>query len=264
MAEVATGILHNVGNVLNSVNVSSTVVMDRLRSSRIEGFEKGVSLLRHNEAELANFLSTEKGRNLLPYLEQLASHLATNHSATLKELEDLKKNIQHIKDIVAVQQDYARFSGLIEKLQVVDMVEDAIRMTASSREPHRIRLERVFDPRTPMVEADRHKVLQILVNLLNNSQQACDESARPDKRIVIDIRPEDQKVKICVSDNGVGIAPENMDRVFSHGFTTRKHGHGFGLHNAALAAKEMGGSMRMASRGVGQGASFTLELPVKG
>jgi signal transduction histidine kinase len=263
MAEVATGILHNVGNVLNSVNVSNTVVMDRLRNSRIEGIEKAVGLLRQNEAELETYLKTEKGRNLLPYLEQLAAHLAKNQAGTLKELEGLDKNIQHIKDIVAVQQDYARFSGLTEKLQVIDLMEDALRMTANSLERHKIQIAREFDPQAPLVEADRHKVLQILVNILHNAQQACDESGRSDKRVVLGIRPEGKILKVRVTDNGVGIAPENLDRVFNHGFTTRKNGHGFGLHNAALAAKEMGGALHVTSPGVGLGASFTLELPTK-
>ncbi|HUC85394.1 MAG TPA: HAMP domain-containing sensor histidine kinase, partial [Candidatus Acidoferrales bacterium] len=263
MAEVATGILHNVGNVLNSVNVSSTVVMDRLRNSRIEGIQKAVALLRQNEAQLGTYLKTEKGRNLLPYLEQIASYLTMNQAGTLKELENLDKNIQHIKDIVAVQQDYAKFSGLTEKLQVIDLMEDALRMSASSLERHKIQVARSFDPRTPLVEADRHKVLQILVNVIRNAEQACDESGLSDKRIVLGVRPAGKGVQISIADNGVGIAPENLDRVFNHGFTTRKQGHGFGLHNAALAAKEMGGLLGVDSPGVGRGACFTLELPTK-
>jgi C4-dicarboxylate-specific signal transduction histidine kinase len=263
MAEVATGILHNVGNVLNSVNVSSTLVTDRLRHSRSEGLEKALALLRQNEAGLGDFFKTEKGRNLLPYLDQLSAHLTANQAGALKELEDLGKNVQHIKDIVAVQQDYAKFAGLTEKLQAVELVEDALRMNASLLERDKIRIVRDFNPRTPLVEADRHKVLQILVNLIRNAQQACAESGQTDRRIVLGLQPGGKVVKFCVTDNGVGIAPENLDRVFNHGFTTRKNGHGFGLHNSALAAREMGGSLHVASPGPGRGASFTLELPVR-
>jgi two-component system NtrC family sensor kinase len=60
----------------------------------------------------------------------------------------------------------------------------------------------------------------------------------------------------------VGIAPENLTRIFSHGFTTRTDGHGFGLHSAALAAQQMGGRLTAQSDGPGRGATFTLELPV--
>jgi signal transduction histidine kinase len=262
MAEVATGILHNVGNVLNSVNVSSTLVGDRLRRSRADGLEKAVALLRQNEADLGPFFKThEKGRNLLSYLAQLASHLAANEAGALAELESLVKNIQHIKDIVAVQQDSAKFSGLIEKFPVAELLEDALRMDAPSLERHHIQTVRRFDPHTPPVEADRHKVLQILVNVIRNAKQACDESGRSDKRIILGVYPAGKTVKITIADNGMGIVPENLERVFNHGFTTRKDGHGFGLHNAAVAAKEMGGSLSVTSPGAGHGATFTLELP---
>jgi signal transduction histidine kinase len=263
MAEVATGILHNVGNVLNSVNVSATVAMDRLRGSRIDGLEKAVALLRQNQTDLATFLHTERGQNLLSYLGQLSSHIAASQNGTMQELESLDKNVQHIKDIVAVQQDYARCSGLTEKMQVAELVEDALRITASSLEQHKIKIISNFDCQTPPVEADRHRVLQILVNVLQNAQQACDESHRADKMITIAIGVEGKNISISVTDNGVGIAPENLERIFQHGFTTRRHGHGFGLHNAALTAKEMGGSLRVESPGAGLGAKFTLKLPLE-
>jgi len=262
MAEVATGILHNVGNVLNSVNVSATVAMDRLRGSRIDGLEKAVELLRQNQADLPTFLHTEKGQNLLSYLGQLSNHLAASQTGTMQELESLGKNVQHIKDIVAVQQDYARFSGLTEKMEAAELVEDALRITASSLERHHIQITRNFDGQTPPVEADRHRVLQILVNVLQNAQQACDESHRADKRITITVGVAGRNVSIAVTDNGVGIAPENLQRIFEHGFTTRRHGHGFGLHNAVLTAKEMGGSLLVESPGAGLGAKFTLNLPL--
>jgi signal transduction histidine kinase len=70
-------------------------------------------------------------------------------------------------------------------------------------------------------------------------------------------------VKIWVSDNGIGILPENLTRIFNHGFTTRRNGHGFGLHSGALAAKELGGVLLAYSEGPGTGATFCLELPVQ-
>jgi signal transduction histidine kinase len=70
-------------------------------------------------------------------------------------------------------------------------------------------------------------------------------------------------LRIRVEDVGEGIAPENLPRLFTHGFTTRKRGHGFGLHSCALAAKEMGGTLAVFSGGSGNGATFTLDLPAK-
>ncbi|HEX5747505.1 MAG TPA: ATP-binding protein [Archangium sp.] len=68
-------------------------------------------------------------------------------------------------------------------------------------------------------------------------------------------------VRIQVHDNGMGIAPEMLTRIFQYGFTTREEGHGFGLHSSALAAQELGGSLTVHSEGPGHGATFTLELP---
>jgi signal transduction histidine kinase len=262
MAEVATGILHNVGNVLNSVNVSCTLVIDHLGKSRIDGLAKAVALLYENEAALGDFFKTnEKGRKLLTYLKQLSDYQAIHQAGALEELGSLRKNIEHIKQIVAVQQRAARFAGLTEQLEAVELMNDALRLNANSLERHDIRIAREFDLRTPTVEADRHKVLQVLVNLINNARQACDESGRADKQIVLGVHLSGIAIALCVTDNGVGIPAENLNRIFNHGFTTRKDGHGFGLHNAALAAKEMGGCLRVASPGSGQGATFTLELP---
>jgi len=105
--------------------------------------------------------------------------------------------------------------------------------------------------------------LQILINLIRNAKYALDEVERIDKKIVISISaPNEHCIQIVVSDNGIGISPENLTRIFAHGFTTREGGHGFGLHSGAIAARSMGGFITVASPGIGQGASFTLELPI--
>ncbi len=262
MAEVAIGVLHNVGNVLNSVNVSSSILVDRLRQLNSGRLSKAIALLRENESALATFLSTDpKGKKMLPYLESLAAHLASEQGGALEELETLSRNIEHIKDIVATQQSYATHVGLTEPVQVIDLVEDALRMNAESLERHGVQTIREYDPHPPIVNADKHKILQILVNLIRNAYQACDDFDRPDKHLVIRVSNGNGSVKISATDNGVGIPPENLSRIFNHGFTTRKNGHGFGLHNSALAAKEMGGLLLASSPGSGQGATFTLQLP---
>jgi len=262
MAEVATGILHNVGNVLNSVNVSSTMVLSHLRKSQTDGLAKAIALLHQNEAALGDFFkSNEQGQKLLPYLKQLSDYQATHLAGALEELGSLRKNIEHIKEIVAVQQHAAKFAGLTEQLEAAELMNDALRLNADLPGRHDIRITREFDRRTPNIKGDRHKILQVLVNLINNAKQACDESRRVDKQIILAIHLDGDAVALRVSDNGAGIAPENLNRIFSHGFTTRKNGHGFGLHNAAMAAREMGGSLNVASPGPGQGATFTLKLP---
>ncbi|MEW6307138.1 MAG: PAS domain S-box protein [Verrucomicrobiota bacterium] len=264
MAEVATGVLHNVGNVLNSVNVSTSLVADTVRKSKVNSLAKAMKLFQDHRAELGHYLTNdEKGRQLPGYLQKLSEHLADEQAAILKELAGLAKNIDHIKDIVSMQQSYAKVSGVVEIMPVAELVEDALRMNAAALARHDVRVVREFDA-VPPLPVDKHKVLQILVNLIRNAKYACDEAGRDEKQLTVRIAGNGNGcVKIVVSDNGVGIPPENLTRIFSHGFTTRKEGHGFGLHSGALAAREMGGSLSVHSDGPGLGASFTLELPAK-
>jgi C4-dicarboxylate-specific signal transduction histidine kinase len=154
-------------------------------------------------------------------------------------------------------------SGVYETLAIAGLVEDALRMNAAAFDRHHIDLVREFDEKIPAVCVDRHKVLQILINLFRNAKYAMAARSGNDKRIVIRVgMAAPDRVKITVGDNGVGIAPDHLNSIFNHGFTTKKDGHGFGLHSGANAAKEMGGTLTAHSDGPGQGAEFTLELPV--
>ncbi|MGC3960518.1 MAG: CHASE sensor domain-containing protein [Verrucomicrobiota bacterium] len=263
MAEVATGVLHNVGNVLNSVNVAATCITEQLRKSKTPNLTRVATLLRENESRLADYLSHDpKGRQLLPYLGQLAEHITAEQAAVLRELAELQKHIEHIKDIVAMQQSLAKVSGVTEPILVTELLEEALRIDQDSLKRHAIKVVKEISP-TPVITAEKHKVLQILVNLLRNAKQACDAIQRDDKQITLRVLAEAERVSIAVVDNGVGISPENLTRIFSHGFTTKKNGHGFGLHSGALAAREMGGALQVSSAGPGQGATFTLELPIQ-
>jgi len=142
------------------------------------------------------------------------------------------------------------------------LVDDALEMNGAAFDRHRVEVVREFDS-VPPVRVEKHKVLQILINVIRNAKYAVSESRRLDKCITVSIhRNGNNCVKIAVADNGIGIAPELLKRIFAHGFTTKTDGHGFGLHCAALAAREMGGSLAAHSAGVGQGATFTLELPI--
>jgi signal transduction histidine kinase len=263
MAEVATGVLHNVGNALNSVNVSTTLIANHLRASRLANLSRLARLVEEHQPRLAEFLTTDPRGHLLPrYLSDLAEHLESERSNLLHEVESLEKSVAHIKDIVAVQQNYARRSGVIEPIPPTSILEDAIRMSADALERRGIAIQRDYAP-TPPVAADKHKALQIVINLVQNAKQALDASGSPNQTIRFSIQPAGPgHVHLAVTDNGIGIPAENLTRIFSHGFTTRKDGHGFGLHSGAIAASEMGGSLVAASDGPGLGATFTLELPV--
>jgi PAS domain S-box-containing protein len=263
MAEVATAVLHNVGNVLNSVNVSTLLMADKFRHSKAANLGKAVALLQAHAADLPAFLTNDpKGRQLPGYLASLAGYMASDEEKVREELSSLCANIEHIKEIISTQQSYAQLAGVLQLLPAAELVEDALRLNAGAFERHQVQVIREFSPVPPLM-VDKHKVLQILVNLIRNAKYALDDGDRSDKRMILRIAPADAgTVKFSVIDNGVGIQPENLIRIFGHGFTTRKGGHGFGLHSGALAAKQMGGSLTCQSDGPGKGSTFILELPL--
>lgn len=264
MAEVATSVLHNVGNVLNSVNVSANLLVEQTRRSRSGNLGRVAALLEQHAADLGEFLTRDaKGRQLPAYIADLAKQMEHEHESMIKELASLTKNIEHIKDIVSMQQSYATAMGVTETVKITELVEDAIRMNISALERHNVHIMREYASALPEISVDKHKVLQILINVVRNAKYACDESDRADKRITIRVARADDRIQISVIDNGVGILPENLTRIFNYGFTTRKHGHGFGLHSGALAARELGGALTAHSDGPGTGAAFTLEVPLQ-
>jgi signal transduction histidine kinase len=263
MAEIATNVLHNIGNVLNSVNISATVVSDKVKNPKAAGLVKVAALLQQNAADLAAFISTDqRGKHLPVYLSQLSEQLMLDQRVTLQELDTLRKNIDHIKEIVVMQQSYSKLVGVPERLTVASLVDDALRMNTGAFTRHGVSVKCEFED-VPEIVVEKHKILQILINLLRNAKYACEASPRTDKQVVISIANRPGGVRIAVTDNGIGIHPDHMTRIFSHGFTTKKDGHGFGLHSGALAARDLGGALRVASAGLGHGATFTLELPLE-
>ncbi|QRK13256.1 PAS domain-containing protein [Archangium violaceum] len=266
MAEIATGVLHNVGNTLNSVNISAGLLNDRLRHSRVSGLRKAASMLREHASDASTFLTRDpRGQQLPDYLLALSEELERERESMRTEVRSLTESVEHIKSIVSMQQQHARAAGVVERLPVPQLIEEALRLHAVSFERKGIHIAREYDP-VPPILVDRHNLLQILINLLSNAQHALMESNTPDKRLSIRIRLSTggDRLIIEVSDNGVGIAPDNLARLFTQGFTTKKTGHGFGLHISALAATEMSGRLTCTSAGPGQGATFTLELPLEG
>jgi PAS domain S-box-containing protein len=258
MAQVATGVLHNVGNVLNSVNVSATCAADRVRTMRVDGLAKSAGLLRSQPGEVP----TEG--TLADYLERLAESLVEDRRTILEEMAALAKNIDHIKVIIARQQTFARSpGGIVEAVSPVELIEDAIGIHAGSFEKHGIEVVRRFESLSP-VRLQRHGIVEILVNLLSNARHALlDGPATEPKRLVVSVSRRGEIIRFEVTDNGIGIPQENLTRIFAHGFSTKKDGHGFGLHTCAIGAKEMGGTLAAGSQGPGTGATFHLDVPVR-
>ncbi|CAN5524453.1 hypothetical protein BH10PLA1_BH10PLA1_14430 [soil metagenome] len=265
MADIATGILHNVGNVLNTINVSAHIMTDKLRQSRVPSVGKAADLLIEQRATLPEFLTTDvRGKQFPDFLGKLAGVLRTEHEEMLGTLRGLSEGLDHLKAIVHSQQSFAGKVRVEEALRPAAVFEEAVKLNVASCERHHVNLVREF-AELPAVSIDKHKTLQILINLITNAKDAIKSKQAQDGKITLRLtRGENAgkpSVRFEVRDNGVGIKPENLNKIFSMGFTTRKDGHGFGLHSAANFAKEMGGRLLATSDGQGCGAAFVLELP---
>jgi hypothetical protein len=263
MADVATGVLHNVGNVLTSVNVTIHDVLERLRGSRISILHRVVEMLQRERDRLGTFFTDDpNGRRFPEFLAKLDTHLTEENTQLRADVESLVRHFAHIREVIVTQQSASRLFGVAENLPAAQLVEDALKLTADSLRRHEITLVRAVTE-VATVKADRHKVLQILVNLLKNAKDAVLSARIENPCITVRVAPATSThVAIVVEDNGVGIAPENLARIFAHGFTTKTDGHGFGLHSCVLAARDMSGDLAVASDGPGRGARFTLTLPV--
>lgn len=261
MAEVATGVLHNVGNVLNSVTTCVSTLRDSLEGSRVSDLSEAATLLRAHQSDLSSYLSGERGEQFFAFIEALNSRLQDESSTQCKELQSIDGHIQHICQIVSMQQNYAKVLGVQERVRLSELVEQAVMINAAGLERHGVELM-VESQDDPEVFIERHKVLQILVNLISNAKYACDRKAEGERRITIQIKNQASVAVVAVADTGIGIRSEHMEKLFRHGFTTKKDGHGFGLHNSVLAAQEMGGDISATSEGEGLGACFSLQLPL--
>ena len=264
MAEVATDILHNVGNVLNSINVSATLISEKIENSEVVNLKKITGMIEKHSDNLAQFFADDpKGKHIPNYLVEAGRQMVEEQADILKKFRSLNKNIDHIKEIVKMQQSYGKVAGVEVSALLDEVIEDAIQINQAGLERNDIRIVRKYAD-LGIVRIDRQKVLQVLVNLIGNAKYAITGNESEEKLLIIQsYKYGEDRIGIDVIDNGVGISKAHLKGIFTHGFTTKKHGHGFGLHSGALAAKEMGGSLTVSSNGEGKGAIFTLELPFK-
>jgi predicted ATPase/signal transduction histidine kinase/tRNA A-37 threonylcarbamoyl transferase component Bud32 len=263
MAEVASGVLHNVGNVMNSVNVGASVAREAVNALPVEGVTRAVGLIDENTHRLAEYLTTDAvGRKLPDYLRKLGQALTGEKRAILVNIDQLAEHLEHMKKIIAAQQSYAKVNGVTEVCTLEEITETALAISEAALRNSNIEVVRRYEKLAPVL-VDRHQIMQILVNLISNAKHALEDVARPDRQLFVSIGKVEGGVRIEVRDNGAGIAAENLPKIFSHGFTTKRTGHGFGLHNCANAAQQMDGSLTAYSDGPGKGASFVLRMAVE-
>ncbi len=261
MAEVASSVLHNVGNVLNSVNVSATLIAERIQTSKLSILNDTQKLLEEHKGDMEHFLTQDpRGKQLPEFIISLANYWETEQHVLNKEAEVLVKNIMHIRDVIASQQHLAQAKEIIQIESLEKICNESILITGVEDSTQNITLTKNYARLHP-VKLDKVKLLQILINLVQNAKESVVEAKLAQKNIMITTSAQGKFCRIEVQDNGVGIAPGNLHTIFVYGFTTKKTGHGYGLHSCANSAKEMGGSLSVKSDGPGKGATFILDLP---
>ncbi|MDP3795896.1 MAG: CHASE domain-containing protein [Polaromonas sp.] len=263
MAMIAMGILHNVGNVLTGITVSSSLIHDKLRQFPLGKLRKVAQLMQEQHAHdpSAPGASEARVRALPEFVARLSELLEAGQKAVLKEVENLRVCVQHASTVIATQQALARPGAQLRKLVSANgLMESALKLNRPTFEVPGIELHQDY-AYMGAVSVEQHKVQQVLSNLLLNAAQALRNSSRADKQLWLSTARVEGWVRLTVRDNGEGIDPQQLPLVFSHGFTTKRDGHGFGLHLSANWAREVGGSLTGSSDGRGHGASFTLALP---
>lgn len=266
MAEVASTVLHNVGNVLNSVNVAVNVVHELVNQSSVLLVHRIAELLKGHDEDWGAFLTQDpKGKRIPPALVKLGGHLIEEQQTVLKEIQGLVRNIDHVKQIIFSHQTMAKSRGICESLSFVELVDQAVELSFQPGDAKWVKIQRDYQP-VPAVLVDRHRLLQILVNLLRNAKQAMQLQGGSSHflRLRVEGRSEDGlSVVMTIRDTGIGIAPEHLARMFTRGFTTKQDGNGIGLHSSMVTIHSMGGLLQVHSDGIGTGATFTLTLPAQ-
>ncbi|MBN1206284.1 MAG: AAA family ATPase [Myxococcaceae bacterium] len=262
MAEVASNVLHNVGNVLTSAVINLEMMQRAVGASRVGRMKQATTLLLEHRQELSSFLAPgARGGHLPEYLAGAVDELMKEQTKLVEDIDAMGRHIEHIRAIVQVQQTYAKSSLMAEECDLRQLIEDALSVQMAALQRHGVSVVRELPP-VLKVKVDKHKVLQILINLISNAKYALDAVPEGERHLRVRLMAEGRRARIQLEDNGMGISAEAREKLFSHGFTTRKDGHGFGLHSSALAAQMLGGHLTLESEGPGKGALATLELPL--
>ncbi len=263
--EVVNSMLHNVGNVLNSLNISVGLLKERLANTPIKNLPKLNELLIQNKGNLLDFLTNdEKGKQVPEFIHQMTQQWQKNHIIISKETHNVIESIQHINEIISRYKlkdiDEGEELGIQEPYLLSEVIDSTLLIASPGLIKTSIQLIIEYAPNITWV-GDRVKLSQIILNLVLNAKDALLFCNQDDKKITIRSELQENNISIKVLDNGSGIDQEFLNKIFTYGFTTKPSGHGYGLHSSALAAEEMGGKLEVTSLGINQGAEFTLTLP---
>lgn len=261
MADIASGVLHNVGNILNSVNTSSSLIKEKVEQSKVDNLIQANGVLREHIDHIERFVADNpKGKKLMEYYLMLEEPMIKERDEIITLTDRLTEKIKLINEVIAAQQNYAGASLQMEVALLSEMIDNALALQAGSIERHSLNVTKKLNA-TDEVTVHRSKLIHVLVNIIKNAKESMEDNHPENKNLVIETWQNGEMIYLSVTDNGKGIKREHLDKIFSHAFTTKKNGHGFGLHSCANYMTEMGGKVEVTSDGEGKGATFTLMFP---
>jgi signal transduction histidine kinase len=266
MADVATAVLHNIGNVLNSANVSLGMIKQNLKDDTYNKLFAIIKMIKDNLENIDTYIKEDpKGKIIPRYLVNMGDALEKDRLNFTQEIQNIAKHLDHVKEIVSKQQSISTVKGLKEKIFLHELIDDALQISGGESLQKYIKINKNYSE-NDFAFTDKSKITQIMINLIKNAGESILENTKNQtKEINISIQKNafNESVDVSVEDTGIGISDENISKIFTFGFTTKKDGHGFGLHSSVLAARELGGDLIAKSKGNGEGSIFTLTLPTQ-
>lgn len=264
MAEIATGVVHNLGNILNSISISAEEISTTSKNSALSELSKATGLLQKNKSRISEFLSSDPtGEKLINYFLLLESVLKAENNKVRKETASLMQNLDVMRTVILTQQDYAFSNLFFEPLCLTTVIEDALTILHEQLKRTNILITKDYGQLSNVVvSVQKSKLIQILINLIKNAAEALLGNDLNNRFIKIELNLDpNSNIILSVTDNGEGIKATALKKIFTHGYTTKRDGHGFGLHNSANFMADMGGRIKAESDGEGHGSKFTLYFP---
>jgi signal transduction histidine kinase/DNA-binding LacI/PurR family transcriptional regulator len=260
MMTIVNGILHNIGNVLNSISVSTQLIRDMIEASPLDDLLKANRLLENNLGNLDDFLSQDpKGKKLMQFYTKLGEPFRELQDRLLDQLNRMNEKIKFVNDIILTQEGYIGFKSTLEETEVVPLLEDILKIYLPSFDEHHIKIVKNYH-KIPKIKVQKTKLFYVLVNLIKNAKDALLEVSETRRRLILTVETSGDNKYIRIADTGTGIRPELLQSIFAYGYTTKKDGHGFGLHSCANYMTEMKGKIWAESPGPGQGTTFVLQF----
>jgi DNA-binding LacI/PurR family transcriptional regulator/signal transduction histidine kinase len=260
MADISIEILHNIGNILNSINVSASLMKTATDSPLIPYLINANQLLSSHLEDLGNFIARDpKGMKLMQFYLKLGTYFAEFKNQVLYNSTRLDEKIKSIVDLISAQQTYTGVNESIERHDIASILDDTIKLMAESIEKYQIQVTKDYRVR-PQIMVQRLKLFHVLFNLINNAKTAMTETKADERKLTLTICEDEKGKYIRISNNGYGPSHNLLEKIFDFGYPNPTTGYELGLHSCIKYMDEMGGKIWADANNPNQGTTFVLQF----